>query len=77
MELFGRNKNRRKGKEKTRKEKNVTETYGKSVEIARIVEEWERKEKELTRKGWKDIEYGGMICQKSPDWLEPRGGNSI
>ena len=28
MELFGRNKNRRKGKEKTRKEKNVTETYG-------------------------------------------------
>ena len=30
-----------------------------------MVEEWERKEKELTRKGWKDIEYGGMICQKS------------
>ena len=42
-----------------------------------MVEEWESKEKELTRKGWKDIEYGGMICQKSPDWLEPRGGNSI
>ena len=28
MELFGRNKDRRKGKEKTRKEKNVTEMYG-------------------------------------------------
>ena len=28
MEIFGRNKNRRKGKEKTRKEKNVAETYG-------------------------------------------------
>ena len=39
-----------------------------------MVEEWKRKEKELTRKGWKDIEYGGMICQKSPEWLEPRGG---
>ena len=41
------------------------------------MEEWERKEKEMTRKGWKDIEYGEVICQKSPDWLEPRGGNSI
>ena len=28
MELFGRKKDRRKGKKKTRKEKNVTETYG-------------------------------------------------
>ena len=42
-----------------------------------MMEEWERKEKEMTRKGWKSIEYGGMICQKSPDWLEPMGGNSI
>ena len=31
MEPFGRKKDRRKGKEKTRKEKNVTETYDTEV----------------------------------------------
>ena len=65
----------REGKDYKRKE--CDGNIQKLVESARMMEEWERKEKEMTRKGWKDMEYGGMICQKSPDWLEPRGGNSI
>ena len=42
MELFGRNKNRRKGRERTRKEKNVTETYGSQQKLP----EWWRNGKE-------------------------------